>query len=113
MPYRIKLMWDYHCWPLWHFGDDGVGNIDPDSLPLSADTKTRLETWAAIPDAKLAEHISAPQDITWSDEEMKSFETEGLELWKILRLELGPDFLVIYHSMSTGNDLLPENDSSV
>ncbi len=42
---RIKLMPDYQCWPIW--GVDGIGNINPHTLPISQETVAHLEKWAA------------------------------------------------------------------
>ncbi|MHC5729637.1 MAG: hypothetical protein ACYTXY_37035 [Nostoc sp.] len=32
---KIKLMADYGCYPLWWVSSDKIGNIDPETLPLS------------------------------------------------------------------------------
>lgn len=104
MPRHIKLMWDYECWPLWqHHGQDFT-NVDLASLPLSAPTLTRLQAWAAIPDAKLAE-VEYPPDMKWSAEEKAAFEAEGRDLWRTLQRELGRDYHVVYHSMTEGRVL--------
>jgi hypothetical protein len=90
----------------------GAGrSVDPDSLPLSTATRARLQSWASIPDAKLAEHISAPQDITWTAEEKRTFEAEGRELWRMLQRELGRDYYVVYHSTAAGRILSPEDET--
>ena len=107
---RLKLMWDYQCWPLWENNGVIFKTFDPATFPLSESTLARLQAWAAIPDAKLAEHISAPQDMTWTEEEKRSFEAEGLELWRILRRELGSGFHISYHNPSAGPIRLPEAD---
>ncbi len=107
---RIKLMWDYHCWPLWESGGSQYA-LEPDSLPLSESTKDRLQKWAAIPDTKLAEHSDYPPDITWTADETQSFEAEGRELWRILQRELGVGFCVVYHSTTERRDLLPDNET--
>jgi hypothetical protein len=106
----IKLMWDYDCWPLWHFGDREVCNIDPDSLPLSAATRARLKDWAAIPDAKLDR--SDPSSVTWTEEERQKFEAEGRDLWKLLQRELGDGYRVVYYSSTKHQVLMPENEHS-
>lgn len=105
---QIKLMWDYGCLPLWL--DDGqiFENVDPTTFPLSPSTLARLETWAAIPDTKLAE-VEYPPDMKWSVDEKRDFEAEGRALWKSLQCELGPDYYVLYHSTMEGRVLSPED----
>lgn len=46
-------MADYGFYPLWWASSDKVGNIDPETLPLSKETLTRLEKWEEIFNAKL------------------------------------------------------------
>lgn len=108
---RIKLMWDYHCWPLWEPGG-ALYALESDSLPLSQDTKDRLRRWAAIPDAKLAE-VEYPPDMKWTADEKQAFEAEGRELWRTLQRELGAGFLVVYHSTTERRDLLPQDENVV
>jgi hypothetical protein len=78
---RLKLMWDYRCWPPWLADslepERPARNIAPADLPISSETAAQLLAWAAIPDAKLDEHLEGPQDITWTEEEAHSFEEEG------------------------------------
>ncbi|BDI18607.1 hypothetical protein ANSO36C_44090 [Nostoc cf. commune SO-36] len=40
---KIKLMPDYGCYPLWWVSSDKIGNIDPETLPLSQKTIKRLK----------------------------------------------------------------------
>jgi hypothetical protein len=111
MRHRIKLMWDYGCWPLWQHDGQIFDNVDPATFPLSEPTRARLEAWSAIPDAKLAE-VEYPPDMKWTAEEDQNFEAEGRALWLILQRELGPDYHVVYHSTSEGRVLLPEDESA-
>jgi hypothetical protein len=108
---QLKLMWDYHCWPLWLYegleADSLSVNTDPATLPLLPSTIARLSAWAAIPDAKLAEHIDAPQDMIWTDAETRSFEEEGRALWAELQREIGEEYYVVYFSMTAGRVLEP------
>jgi hypothetical protein len=110
MQRRIKLMWDYQCWPLWEPGSEHYA-LKPDSLPLSQATKDRLARWAAIPDAKLSKHMENPPDIIWTAEESRAFEVEGRALWTILQRELGAGFHVVYHSTVERRVLLPEDET--
>jgi len=111
MSRSIKLMWDYNCSPLWHHREEDVGDIDPNTLPLSTATKDRLEAWAAFPDAKLDRNY--PPDTVWTDEESAAHEAEGRALWRLLRTELGPNFRVAYRSAKEGRMLEPEQDTDV
>jgi hypothetical protein len=113
VPSVVKLMWDYRCWPLWQHDGQIFDNIDPATVPLSAPTLARLEAWAAIPDAKLEQHIHCPQDISWGVDERQSFEAEGRALWEILRRELGEGYRVVYHSTTEGRVLLPKNAEGI
>jgi len=108
---RIKLMWDYDCLPLWHLEGPIYAGMDRGALPLSVSTLTRLEAWAAIANAKLAE-AGYPRDMKWSSTESRAFEIEGRELWRILQHELGQDYYVVYHSMAEGRVLLPDDETA-
>ena len=43
MKEKIKLMADYGCYPLWWVNSQKIGDIDPETLPLSQQTINRLE----------------------------------------------------------------------
>jgi hypothetical protein len=110
MPIRtIKLMWDYQCWPLWEPGSAHYA-LEPDALPLSAGTKERLARWAAIPDAKHELFGHVPAEEVWTEAEIEALESEGRELWRILRSELGQGFRVLYFSTTERRLLRPEED---
>lgn len=51
MPKKIRLMTDYGCYPLWWDEPDQVGDLDPESLPLSQEIIQRLYNWADAFDA--------------------------------------------------------------
>ena len=90
---KIKLMPDYHCWPLWGVGE--ATNIDPTTLPLTPETVKRLELWALKYDSQLnmADPSSSP---FMSEPECKEFDKVGRELQKTLQFELGRDYEVTY-----------------
>ncbi|MEC4891582.1 MAG: hypothetical protein SAL07_06945 [Oscillatoria sp. PMC 1051.18] len=102
MGIKIKLMADYGCEPLWWADEDKVGNIQPETLPLTDETIKRLQKWA----------IAYSETLNWSDpanspgfgseEARKAFAQEGISLWKQLRQELAPDYEVIYFSEQLG-----------
>lgn len=68
-----------------------------------------LGCWAAIPDIKFAKHADYPQDISWTADEIQSFEAEGRALWWILQRELGESYHVVYNSTTERRVLLPED----
>lgn len=76
---------------------DKAGDIDPETLPLSQETITRLEKWADIYDAKLnwEDPGNSPG---FSAEEKTAFEEEGISLWKQLQKELALNYEVVYFS---------------
>jgi len=96
---EIVLMPDYQCWPLWYGeGFEEVGNIEPDELPLSAETNERLLRWAKAYDGTL--NFADPKDESYdfSEQELEEFEQEGISLWQKLQEELGSDYKVTYYS---------------
>ncbi|MBD2567636.1 hypothetical protein [Anabaena lutea] len=97
MAEKIKLMADYGCYPLWWDSSDKAGDIDPETMPLSKETISRLEKWADIYDAKL--NWEDPNSSGFPTLEAKAaFEKQGISLWKQLQKELAPNYEVIYFS---------------
>lgn len=89
----IKLMPDYQCFPLWEARSGQVGNIDPNTLPISYVLKQQLLDWAATYDATL--NMDDPTSSGFlSDEAEAEFKRTGIELENRLRVELGSDFTV-------------------
>ncbi|MBC5793661.1 MAG: hypothetical protein VKL60_07160 [Sphaerospermopsis sp.] len=97
MAEKIKLMADYGCYPLWWVSSDKAGDINPETLPISQKTISRLEQWADIYDEKL--NWGDPNSSGFSSLEAKAaFENEGISLWKQLQKELAPNYKVVYFS---------------
>jgi hypothetical protein len=97
MAMKIKLMADYECYPLWWASSDKVGDIDPETMPLTEETISRLEKWTDIYNATLNwQDPGNSPDL--SPEAEAAFEQEGISLWKQLQKELAPDYEVIYFS---------------
>jgi len=91
----IKLMADYHCFPLWEVPGDHVGNIDPDSLLLSDSLKIKILNWTDVYDATL--NIDDPAISGFLNiGAAADFEAQGLNLADKIREELGPDFKVLF-----------------
>jgi len=97
MAKKIELMADYGCYPLWGKDPENIGDIDPNTLPLSQETINRLEKWADAYDAKL--NWDDPASSGFPSAEAKDvFEKEGIGLWHQLRKELAPEYEVVYFS---------------
>jgi len=89
----IKLMADYQCYPLWEASSEVVGNIDPETLPLSKELIDRLNTWANDYDATL--NLDDPAASGFANEQAKEeFASRAIMLAEDLRSELGPEYIV-------------------
>lgn len=103
---RIRLMADYQYFPLWEMDD--VGDIDPNELPLSEETITRLLKWQKIYDETM--NWDAPSMSNFaSKEDLIDFEIEGINLWNELQKELGEDYQIYYFSQLEGRLLSESN----
>ncbi len=93
----IKVMADYYSFPLWNNSPGEVGNINPESLPLSYELKERLSDWSKKYDSILNDEDPASSDFETKEDEL-TFIREGNELAKCLQIELGDSYQVVYHS---------------
>lgn len=90
----LKLMADYQCSPLWYASPNAVGNVDPQSLPISLALQNRLLSWAAKFDATL--NADDPKRSGFPNESAASeFRAEGEMLARCLQDELGPTYVII------------------
>jgi hypothetical protein len=92
----VKLMSDYGCHALWEASLGEVGNIDPASLPISADLQHALALWAECYDRTLNQDDPRASGFA-SDEEEALFKSKGLSLAARLRDELGHGYTVTVH----------------
>ena len=106
---NVKLMADYECFPLWGMDVGQIGEIDPNWLPLSEETKRKLIDWGKKYDHTLNRSNPASSGFK-SQEAEEHFEREGYRLWKELQVELGSQYRVYYHSSVTGRDHDPADD---
>lgn len=97
MKIRIKLMADYCAYPLWGLDSENIGDINPESLPLSWSTIQRLEQWSKTYNNILNWEDPASSAFP-SQESLEEFEKEGISLWLKLREELTPEYEVFYKS---------------
>ena len=90
----IKIMADYHCFPLWEASDDEIGNIDPSSLPLSQQLRDDLITWAQLYDQTL--NLEDPMNSGFASSRAEDdFKAAGRDLAKRMRTELGGAYRVV------------------
>lgn len=90
---KIKLMPDYHCYPLWEQSDNAVGNIDPASLPIPSTLAEELLAWAREFDATL--HLDDPLRSGFTDPTQEAaFKKRGEILQQQLAQALGANYLV-------------------
>lgn len=83
----VKLMPDYECHALWHYGSEEVGEIDPNSLGLSEGLVVAIELWAREYDSTLDKLV--PTNSGFSTEGVKEkFIARGYELAAQLKEEL-------------------------
>jgi hypothetical protein len=92
---KIKLMADYQCYSLWLNSDDEVGNINPNTLPISNMLKNELNSWSDKYDETLNLDDPLASGFATIEEEMV-FKEMGLSLKEKLQMELGDDYEVIY-----------------
>ncbi|WP_146779526.1 hypothetical protein [Vreelandella sulfidaeris] len=92
----IKVMTDYQCFPIWHYGGDNVGDIDPATLPISKELVASLLAWASTYDATL--NIEDPIKSGFPNESAQNeFIKKGLELAQKLKSELKITEVYYYH----------------
>ena len=95
---RIKVMADYHCWPLWEAGDE-IGEVDPGSLPISEGLRADLLRWADEFDAILNDEDPAASAFSSADGE-RQFDDDGRVLAARLASELRETHRMLYSSVS-------------
>ncbi|WP_371804869.1 hypothetical protein [Candidatus Lokiarchaeum ossiferum] len=92
----IKLMPDFQCDPLWWGKDSAkVGNIDPNTLPISSFLKKKLFDWAKQFDSTL--NLKEPNQSTeFEDLNMVKFQEEGKNIKYLLECEIGHKYQIEY-----------------
>jgi aryl-alcohol dehydrogenase-like predicted oxidoreductase len=94
---KLKLMADYECHPLWEIFEDGLENIDPNTLGLSRDLDESLDQWAREYDASLNTNDPLNSGFT-SEEAENNFESEGKRLFEDLKEQLCSEWVITYYS---------------
>ena len=85
-PVRMKLMSDYHCFPLWDL--DQPRNIDPRLLDITDVLAEDLLRWASECDSTLNEDYP-PESGFASDDARERWYVAGRQLAERLASELG------------------------
>ena len=96
---KIKLMADYGCDPLWWASGGLVGNIDPMTLPISAELAADLIEWAGYFTSLLDFEDPANAGGFESMEEVERFVRAGEALAQRLEIELAGRYHVIYQPL--------------
>lgn len=90
----LKLMADYQCYPLWDVSLGQMGDIDPNSLPISALLREQLLDWADVYDRTL--NLEDPMISGFASvDAVDDFIAQGMKLADQMRGELGPEFSVL------------------
>ncbi|PML75739.1 hypothetical protein [Enterovibrio norvegicus] len=92
----IKVMADYHCFPIWHYRSDNVGDVDPATLPISEELIVSLLEWASSYDATLNNKDPIKSDFP-NRSAKNEFIKKGLELATKLKSELRSVEVYYYH----------------
>jgi hypothetical protein len=97
--YHLRLMFEWGGGCLWCSTDAardafGFGPIE-DRLPLSAETRQRLDELSRLHDTSL-DWDDPDRPGPWQPDEYERFHRAASEILKRIRAELGPDFRVDY-----------------
>jgi hypothetical protein len=101
---RLKLMADYESFPLWQSAPDSPANIDPETLPLSSETRELLKRWAATYDATL-NRVDPVASGFESGQAEAEFDRQGMELRAKIQEELGDDYKLTYYSYTQHQEI--------
>lgn len=94
----IKLMADYHCFPLWEASPGKAGNVNPQDLPISPALRDALIVWAKKYTA--TSNIDDPKSSGFdSEEKIEEFRNEGDDLAQRLQDELGVTYHITNYSV--------------
>lgn len=99
--FKLKVMADYGCFPLWDATPTGPRNLDPSELPISEDLAEELGRWAARYDRTLNRNDPPASGFPTSREHL-GFVEEGRHLASRLAKELGSTYLVLYFNDLVG-----------
>lgn len=78
--------------------ENNIGDINPQSLPLSKKLADQLEAWSKVYDLTLNKEDPNYSGFS-SQAEKQAYEDQGIELWRQLDQELSEDYDVYYFSI--------------
>ena len=98
----VRLMFEWGGGCLWCGNDAALAafNVGPveDRLPLTPGARQQLINLSAWHDGALDWNYP-PDPSPWSTEERGRFERAAAEVLAVVKLELGPEFEVVYESL--------------
>ncbi|SFV38726.1 hypothetical protein [Hyphomicrobium facile] len=95
----IKLMADFHTYPLWAMDEHLYGDFPPEKLGLSQELSADLNAWADAFTSSL--NSDDPANSLWSDEQHRAHQAEARPL--ALRIAKERPDLKIYIAVGAGN----------
>lgn len=102
MGQTVKIMPDYGCSPIWIYQNgDLVSNPELDSLPWPPDLICLLKSW----DKRFQDTLNQDDPVESgfpTAMARQAFSQEGQQLCDRIRVVLGPDYRVVYHSIEIG-----------
>lgn len=90
---KLKVMADYQCHPLWDMSPGMYGDVDPNTLPISAELKQEFADWARVFDETLDASDPARSGFRNAGDKA-AFKAKGIQLAEQLQKELGMDYLI-------------------
>jgi hypothetical protein len=102
----LRVLPDYDCWALWVFAPPGMENIDPaDSrLGLSPALARELNHWADEYTGTLNRDDPTASGFL-SAAARQEFVAQGRRLAEKVRVEVSPDWRVMYYDSELGRDV--------
>lgn len=92
---KLTLSVEYFNLPLFDHSLERMGGVELSELPLSIEMRKKIEEWDQI--FQMTFNDEYPPNSGFKNiSEMIDFNNRGLELVQKLKLELGPDFKIIY-----------------
>lgn len=92
---KLKVMADYHCYPLWLVDQNGPKNISPESLLLDTKIIQQLYEWADKYDSTL--NLDDPRNSGFpSPQAHRAFVDSGLQIAKELAKYTNATWAITY-----------------
>lgn len=88
---NLRLMADYHSYPIWEDSEHGTSNVNPVDLPISSELRDDLNKWAKQYDDTLNQDDPLQSGFPTPEAEA-DFKNEGVTLLDKLKIELGEGY---------------------